>query len=474
MGSAHTALFNWLFARHHRGTLVLRIEDTDQSRSEQEHVQALCQTLKALGLDWDEGPEVGGPHAPYHQTGRIDSHRRAFERLRASGAVYPCYCTPAELSERREEARRSGLPPRYDRHCLRLTAQETEKLEASGRRPAWRLKVPEDGDTVVHDAIKGEVVFANATLDDFIVMRSDGTPIYNFAVVVDDLEMEITHVLRADEHLANTPKQLLIYRALGAEPPVFGHLPMILAADRSKLSKRHGAVAVEEFLEIGVLPEAILNYCALLGWSPPGGQELLTVAEMVDLFNLDGVNKAAAVYDVEKLKWMNGQHLRRLSPDEVVTRARPWLDQAGLGQPATGPALSSVVELVLERVQTLAELPSAIAYFYAPPERYDPDGASKHFTPESADRLRLAAERLGALPDDACDAERSERVYRALAEELAVKAATLIHPTRLALTGRTVGPSLFHIIGLLGRDETVTRLRTAVARITTPEIAHGG
>jgi nondiscriminating glutamyl-tRNA synthetase len=473
IGSARTVLYNWLFARHHGGTFVLRIEDTDLTRSSEAFVEAQQQTLRWLGLDWDEGPGVGGPHAPYRQTERLHLYREALEALRASGAAYPCYCTPEELAARREEARRAGRAPRYDGRCRDLTERQRQAFEAAGRRPAWRLRVPDEGETVVHDLILGDVRFEHAALDDFVIVRSDGWPVYNFVVVVDDLEMEITHVLRGDDHLANTPKQIQVYRALGKEPPAFGHLPSVLAADRSRLSKRHGPVSIEEYREAGLLPEAILNYCALLGWSPPDGSEILTLEEMVAAFDLDRVHRSGAVYDPVKLRWMNGQHLRRLPAEEVARRAAPWLAKAGLptpdAAPEAGPPLAAAVALVQERVQTLAEIPDAITYFYRAPAAYDPAGVQRHFRPEAAARLRAAADAVEGL--EPFDAARMEAAYRGLAERMGVKAADLIHPTRLALTGRTVGPSLFALAELIGQKECVARLREAARRIEAGEFA---
>lgn len=455
MGSAHTALFNWLFARHHAGTFVLRIEDTDQSRSAAAHVQALQEILTWLGLEWDEGPGRGGPFGPYIQMQRMPIYRQALDQVIASGAAYPCYCTPEELAERREQARREGRPPRYDGHCAAMTAAERAASERQGRRPAWRLRLPADGETVVHDLVRGEVRFSHSTLDDFVIARSDGVPTYNFAVAVDDSAMEITHVLRADEHLANTPKQLFVYRALGRTPPRFGHIPMILAPDRSKLSKRHGAVAIEEFRALGFLPEAIVNYCALLGWSPPDGAELLDRQSLVAAFDLDRVGSSAAVYDVEKLRWLNAQHLRQLPLDELAARARPFLGEL----PPGGPSLTAVLALVQERIQTLADIPAAIGYFYNPPAAYDEAGVRKWGTPETAALLREAAAALEGLP--AFGEAEMEACYRGLAASHDVKAGALIHPTRLALSGRTVGPSLFALAALLGRQVCVQRLRAA-------------
>ncbi len=464
MGSAHTALFNWLYARHHGGTFVVRVEDTDQARSTGDHATAVCATLRWLGLDWDEGPEVGGPFGPYNQMRRLPLYAEALERLKVQDAAYPCYCTPAELESRRELARQEGRAPRYDGHCAHLAPEQRQALEAEGRRAAWRLRVPTEGGIVVEDLIRGNVRFGLQTLDDFVIVRSDGIPTYNFAVVVDDALMQISHVLRADEHLANTPKQILVYRALGLDPPLFGHLPMILAADRTKLSKRHGAIAIEEFRELGMLPGAILNYCALLGWSPPGEAEVLTLQETVQAFDLDRVGASAAVYDVEKLRWMNAQHLRRHSPAAVAELARPWLERAGILPGAGGPPLEATVALVHERVQTLAELPAALEYFYRAPEVLDPAGERRWANRAGAELLQAAAAEIEALT--VFSAVEMENCYRALALRRGIKAGELIHPTRLALTGRTVGPSLFDLAALVGRPECVRRLRATAERWT--------
>jgi nondiscriminating glutamyl-tRNA synthetase len=460
IGGARTALFNWLLARKRRGRFILRFEDTDRSRSTEEAARSLAETLRWLGLDWDEGPGVGGAYGPYRQTERAPLYRAAADRLLAEGKAYPCYCTPDELAARREAARREGRAPRYDGRCRHLTAAERAALEARGRVAAVRLRVPEQGRTVFRDLIYGELSFDNAELDDFVIMKSDGLPTYNFAVVVDDAHMRVTHVIRGEEHLSNTPKQLHVYAALGETPPAFAHVPMILAPDRSKLSKRHGAVAVEEFRAAGFLPEAVLNYCALLGWSPGEDREILSRDELVERFDLSRVSRSAAIYDVRKMRWVNGEHLRRASPETLVEWCLPWLDGAGLpAREADRSWLARVLAAVQERVETLGEVPAAVEYFFRPPAGYDEAGVRKHFGPGTADRLRLCAARLAALED--WSAGSAEAAYRALADEMGVKAAALIHPTRLALTGRTVGPSLFLIVELLGREETCRRLRQA-------------
>jgi glutamyl-tRNA synthetase len=466
MGSARTALFNWLFARHEGGSFILRLEDTDQARSSEAHAHALCTTLRWLGLGWDEGPEVGGAYGPYNQMARLPIYHQALADLRKQESIYACYCTPEELAERREAARQASLPPRYDGRCRRLSAREREALEAQGRRPAWRLQLPADQDIVVHDLIRGDVRIPLSSVDDFIVARSDGVPTYNFVVAVDDAAMGISHVLRADEHLANTPKQLLVMKALGSSPPAYGHLPMVLAADRSKLSKRHGSVAIEEYRDMGLIPEGIVNYCALLGWSSPDGVEVMTPDDLVAAFELSRVGKSAATYDLAKLKWMNAQHLRRMAATEVAHRAEPWLRSSGLLAQAHDPELpelSKAIGLVQERIETLAEIPDAIRYFYVAPASFDAAGAARHFSAASGGLLRAVNARLSELPR--FDEASVERAYRDVADDLGVRAAALIHPTRLALTGRTVGPGLFAVMAVIGRAECQRRLAAAAERM---------
>jgi glutamyl-tRNA synthetase len=458
VGGAHTVLFNLLFARRTGGRFILRFEDTDRTRSSEASERAICEGLRWLGLQWDEGVDIGGPYGPYRQTERLPLYQEAAARLLRAGAAYECFCTPEELEARREEARREGRPPKYDGRCRDLSEAQRITLRAQGRTPALRLRLPAPGKLVVHDLIYGDVEFDTAELDDFVIVKSDGLPAYNFGVVVDDTAMAITHVIRGDEHLSNTPKQLLIYRALGYDLPVFAHVPMILGRDRHKLSKRHGATSVDEFRDRGFLPEALVNYLALLGWSDPDGREILSFDDMAQAFSLDRVSKSAAVYDEEKMTWMNAQHMRLLPPAELCARAASWLDAAGLPWRQADPAwLASVITAVVERVRTLAELPDAIGYFFAPPRALDPDGVRRHMRESTPELLRAAASRIEALP--AFSAGAAEAAYRALAEERGIKPAEIIHPTRLVLTGRTVGPSLFLVLELLGRDESCRRLR---------------
>lgn len=462
IGGARTALFNWLFARHHGGAFILRIEDTDQERSSEESARAITEMLAWLGLDWDEGPGKGGPYGPYFQSERRELYRQAAKRLLDAGVAYPCYCTREELEACREEARRQGLPPRYEGRCRDLTEARRAELEAAGRRPALRIKAPTEGVTVVEDLIRGNVLFENAkVMDDFVIMKSDGMPAYNFACVVDDAAMHISHVIRAEEHLSNTPKQIVIYRALGYVLPQFAHVPMILAPDRSKLSKRHGAVACEEFRDAGYLPEAIINYLSLLGWSPGDDREILSIDEIIRLFSLERVNKTAAIYDVDKLTWMNAKYLHSMDLDDLADRVLPFFEAAGFPvADISREWLKALLAAGRDRARTLGEMPELFRYFFEPPRSYEEKGMRKYFKQGGETLLAEAKAVLATV--EPFTVEAIEAAYRSLAERLGVGAGQLIHPTRLALTGRTVGPGLFDIIVLLGREETLRRIQVAI------------
>lgn len=455
IGGARTALFNYLFARANSGSFILRIDDTDMERSKPEYTEGLISSMRWLGLDWDEGP--------YFQSRRLEDYSREAARLLEEGKAYHCYCTPEELAQGREAARKAGKPYLYPGKCRNLSEKETADYIAAGRKPVLRLRIPDGGDTVVKDLIRGDVRFDNRILDDFIIIKSKGLPTYNFASVVDDASLRITHVIRAEEHLSNTPRQQLCVDALGYEAPFYAHVPMILAPDRSKLSKRHGATSVEEFREKGYLPEALINYMVLLGWSP-GEEEIISLAEMTPLFTLERVNKTAAIYDTTKLTWMNGHYLREAPLDRLAAGALPFFEAEGLIERPLGDEemayLKKVVDRVRDRVKTLAELAEASTYYYRDEFSYDPKGVEKHFRKEgSADLLRKAAELLQRL--EPFDLETIEKAYRSLSSELNISAGRLIHPTRLAISGRTMGPGLFDIIVLLGRDKTVSRMKKA-------------
>ncbi|HHY96073.1 MAG TPA: glutamate--tRNA ligase [Firmicutes bacterium] len=468
IGGARTALFNWLYARQQGGKFVLRMEDTDLKRSRDELVNPMLASFRWLGIDWDEGPGVGGPYGPYFQSQRLDLYREHARRLLDTGLAYRCFCTAEELAQRRQEALAHGLPPRYDRRCRHLPPEEAERLAAEGRPYVLRLKMPLEGATTVSDLIRGEVVFEHEVLDDWVLVKSDGMPTYNFACVVDDATMGITHVIRGEEHLSNTPKQVILYRALGYGLPTFAHLPMILAPDRSKLSKRHGATAVHEYRDRGYLPEAVVNYLVTLGWSPPEGEEIMNREDMIAHFALERISKSAAIYDNEKMTWMNGQYLRALPADRLADLALPFWQQAGLVPTDVDASVRSyleqIMEVMRERVRTLAEVPEATRYFFRDDFPYDEKGVRKHFARSGVgDLLRAAIGRLQSLPR--WDVGSLEECYRALAAEREINAGQLIHPTRLALTGRTVGPGLFELMAILGRDASLQRLQRAIAWI---------
>ena len=466
MGNAHTALFNYLFSRHQHGRFVYRLEDTDKSREVAGAAETQMAQLRLLGINWDEGPDVGGPYGPYRQSERAARYQEALGRVEATGRAYRCFCSADRLAAMRADQAQAGRPPRYDGRCRHLS--DAERAARADEPHVLRLAVPETGETVVSDLIRGNVHFQHSELDDFVIQKSDGTPLYNFGVVVDDHEMAITHVIRGDEHLANTPKQLLLYEALGWEPPLFAHIPMLLAADRSKLSKRHGATALVDFLEQGILPEALVNYLGLLGFSPPDGREMLELDEMSQVFDLARVQRSAAVYDPKKLEWLNTQYLKAWPALQVAERVRPVLAARGLTPDAPTESLPAIdfvaaVDLVRERAHTLVDLAAGLAFLYAPVTTYDPAGVTKHFGAGAAERLRALAAALEGTSDWSHD--RLEARYSDLAAAWDVSRGSLIHPTRLAVTGTTVGPSLFACLEALGPALVIPRLTRAAAWI---------
>ncbi len=455
VGGARTALYNWLFARHEGGAFILRIEDTDVERSTEEATRAILDAMRWLGLDWDEGPEVGGPAGPYRQLERMDLYRQRARRLADAGRAYPCTCTAEEREARRKAALAAKRPPRGLCPCR-------ERGAAPDRPAALRLAVPATGRTAWRDAIHGEVGFDHAEIDDFIILRADGVPIYNFAAVVDDALMRITHVIRGDDHISNTPRQILLYEALGQAPPAFGHIPMILGADRTRLSKRHGATSVEAYRDMGYLPEALVNYLARLGWSH-GDQEIFTREEMVRHFTLEKVGGTAAVFDRKKLDWLNGHSLRQADPDGLAALAEPFWRAAGAPEAALaarGPAWRArVAGLFRERAQTLAELARGSLPLFLDAAPVDAKAATKHLTPEGKDRLGKILPEVEAL--EPFTAEGLEALYRARAEAWGLKLVHLAQPTRVAVLGVDVSPPLFPILELLGRAETARRMRAA-------------
>ncbi len=465
IGGARTALFNLLYARHTNGRFVLRVEDTDQSRQIPGSEAAMMRGLQSLGIAWDEGPDTSGAEfGPYRQSERLQRHQSMADRLVAEKKAYRCFCTPDQLDADRAALKAQGLPPRYIGRCRALSEEEVSRRREAGERSVVRLKVPDAGETVVHDLIRGEVHFENRILDDFVLMKPDYTPVYNFAVVVDDHDMGITHVIRAEEHLSNTPKQMLVYEALGFPIPEFAHLPMVLAPDRSKLSKRHGATSVEEFRDQGIIPKALANYLLLLGWSSPDGREILSLEDAAQTFTLERVQHTAAIYDRKKLEWINHEYMIALPVEEMADAVRAFIAY----DVNHGPDFHEVVALSRERAFTLVQLADVMRFFYEAPESFDPKGVAKHFTADAASRLDQLAEKLEGVT--AWDHDALLQAYDALSEALGIKRAELIHPTRLAVTGRTVGPGLFELVALLGREESLARLKRAAEWIRAESV----
>jgi glutamyl-tRNA synthetase len=465
VGGARTALFNYLYARRHGGTFVLRIEDTDVERSSADMVTGILDGLRWLGLEWDEGPEVGGPHAPYFQSERLDRYCALADRLVAEGRGYYCYCTAERLQQARQQAEAAGGAWTYDRRCLSLAPEQIAEFEATGAARAIRFRVP-DGTTRFTDLVHGAISFENENIEDFVVLRSDGHPTYHLSVVADDLDMAITHVVRGDEHISYTPKHVLLFEAFGVAIPEFGHVPLILGTDRKRLSKRHGATSVTEYARQGYLPDAMVNFLALLGWSPGTDQEVFTREELIAAFSFEGISGGNAVFNPEKLEWMNAQHIARMPPAEIVTRLRPALEAAGLWDASlegTRAAwLQRVIALLLPRVRRLEDLVAQLDPFLRDRVEYDPAAVEKHLgTPGLADHVAALAAAFSALSQ--FDEGTAEASLRATAEARGVKAGPLIHATRVGVTGKAVSPGLFEVLSLVGRDEVVRRVRALEA-----------
>ncbi|MCC6346122.1 MAG: glutamate--tRNA ligase [Nitrospirales bacterium] len=447
IGGARTALFNWLLARKHQGTFILRIEDTDTSRSTGEYIDAIIEGMKWLKLGWDEGP--------YRQTSRFDLYRSHVEKLLQEGKAYYCYCTPEELEQRRQEALAQGRTPKYDNRCRFLTAP------VPGKAAAVRFKMPQEGEAVFDDLIKGAIVFENNQLEDMIIMRSDGTPTYNFVVVVDDIDMKITHVIRGDDHVNNTPKQIHIYKAFGWDVPAFAHLPMILGADKARLSKRHGATSVMAYKEMGYLPDAVVNYLVRLGWAH-GDQEVFTRDELIRCFSLENVGKSAAVFNPEKLLWLNGQYMIKAAPEELAELVLPFLVQEGVvseGRQVDMQWLARAVQTLQERARTLVELARTLRYYLLDYVEIDPKAGEKFLTQENRTILAELRDRLAELDD--FSAGEIEKVFVSLAEKHAIKLGAVAQPARVAMTGGTASPGMFELLEIVGKEKTLKRLARA-------------
>ena len=463
---ARTALYNVLFARAAGGTFVLRIEDTDAARSTEASTEAILEGLRWLGLHWDEGPGVGGAHGPYFQSERGAFYRKVAERLEAEGSAYPCFCTPEELEQRRAASAARGEAPRYDGQCRGLSSEERDARRAAGRPSALRFACPGEGETSWDDVVKGTLSFRNDVLDDFVLMRSDGWPTYNFACVVDDGAMEITHVLRGDDHVSNTPRQILIFQALGWAPPAFAHLPMILGADGTRLSKRHGATSVAAFGDLGYVPEALVNFLALLGWAYDGERELFSLAELQSVFRLERVGSNPSVFNLDKLDWMNGQHLKQLPEAERVRRVVEFLARRGHDLSGRGAEwCSAFVRAIGDRLKRLTDAEEWGRFALTDSVDVDPELAAEGAgRADAGPHLEALAELVNRNTEFTL--ESLERDVRALAAERSIKPGELIGLARIALTGRKVSVGIFEVMWLLGRERTVERLRRAAAQWT--------
>ncbi|WP_438971729.1 glutamate--tRNA ligase [Methylophaga sp.] len=444
VGGARTALFSWLYARKHGGRFILRIEDTDLERSSAESVNAILEGMTWLGLEYDEGP--------FYQTQRFERYKEVIQQLMDQGDAYHCYCSREELDEMREKQRANREKPRYDGRCRHLTEPKP------GVEPVIRFKNPTQGNVIVKDVIRGDVSFSNSELDDLIIARPDGTPTYNLTVVVDDMDMGLTHVIRGDDHLNNSPRQINLYRALNAEPPVFAHVPMILGDDGARLSKRHGAVSVMSYRDQGYLPEALLNYLVRLGWSH-GDQEIFSLGEMTQLFDIEDVNKAASSFNTEKLLWLNQQYIKSSTPDHVAHHLSWHMGQLGI-DPATGPALRDVVSIQQERAKTLVEMAANSRFFYQEVTEYDEKAAKKNLNEKSLPILEDMLKRLSAVPEWL--AEPVHKEVKECAEANQVGMGKVAQPIRVAITGNTVSPSLDVTLALLGRERTLTSISKAI------------
>ncbi|KAA0259483.1 glutamate--tRNA ligase [Deferribacter autotrophicus] len=466
VGNVRTALFNYLFARNQKGSFILRIEDTDLERSTLESEKLIYEDLQWLGLDWDEGPIKGGDYGPYKQTERFDIYKKYVQKLLDEGKAYKCFCSKEELEEMKEKALKEGKPPRYNGKCRNLTPQEIEALEKEGKKASIRFKV-EDEEVTIYDIIKGEITFKTDAFGDFIIVRPDGTPVYNFVVVIDDALMKITHVIRGDDHLSNTPKQVLIYRALGFEVPKFAHIPMILGPDHSKLSKRHGDTSVNQFREKGYLPEALFNYLALLSWSHPEEKEVLSKEELIEAFSLDRVSKSAAVFDFEKLKWMNGIYIRNKSKEELAKLCVPYLVSSGLVNEAyveeNFDLLADMIESVKDNLELLSDISQYIEVYFKLNTVFD----------EKAKELLALETSIPVLKTFLSEIEKvdklDEQIYKSIVKNVqkstGAKGKSLFMVIRIGVSGLTKGPELDKLVINLGKDEVIKRVKEVLELI---------
>lgn len=461
IGTARTALFNYLFAKKHGGKYILRIEDTDLERSSNEYIKNIFDSLKALGLSWDEGPDVGGEYGPYSQSERFDIYPEYAQKLLDNGTAYECFCTPEELEEEKRIAQENKVAPMYSGRCKSLTQEQKEALRAEGRKPAIRFAV-EHKELVFNDLVKGELKFDTSLIGDFVIMKSNGTPTYNFAVVVDDMLMKISHVIRGEDHISNTPKQILIYEALGAEIPKFGHLGMILAPDRSKLSKRHGATGVSEFVEKGYLVDALVNFVALLGWSPSDGVEIKSVDEIAQDFRINEVSSSNSIFEYDKLNWMNAQYIKKLSVDELKEMLKPFLTQYELSE-LTDAQFTRLVEITREPLVILSDITDDVPYFFGDGVIVEPEVQAEVLnTGISQAVLKEVAEAAKNWSFDEESLHNTLEEVRNSFKEKGIKPKETMWAIRAAVTGRTKGADICAVLSILGKEKVLNRINRAI------------
>jgi len=459
VGIARTALFNYLFTRKHGGVFLMRLEDTDVARSRKEYEQDIYESLRWLGLNWDEGPDVGGAFGPYRQSERKEIYRAYLQKLVEADLVYPCFCTAEELEEERVGRLKDKLPPRYSGKCARLSRKEQEAARAEGKSFSMRFRMPAKR-IAFQDMIRGRVEFDGADIGDFVIVKPDGDPIFHLTNVVDDTEMKITHVIRGEDHVSNTPKHIALAEALGVSPPTYAHIPLILNPDRSKMSKRKDPTSVSGYRERGYLPEAMVNFLALIGWSPGTDQEVFSLGELIEKFSLEAVNRAGAIFDIEKLNWLNGYYVRKLAPEKVHEKLLPYL-------PGADPDyLRRIVPLIQERLKRFDEAPALTDFFFRDELQYDSSLliAKKHSSGESKAALEKVLARIGGL--DEFSVEALEKALRSLVDELGWKTGDLFMTIRVAVTGSTATPPLFQSMSVLGRERCLARIRRAVEKLS--------
>ena len=466
VGNIRTALFDWAFARHTGGTFIFRIEDTDKERVTDEYIQRAIDTLKWLGLNWDEGPEVGGPNGPYLQSERLEIYKEWADKFLASGAAYHCYCSSEELEAERERQRAANVAPGYGGTCRSLTAEQIEKFKAEGRKPVLRMRM-DDGSTTFVDEIRGEVSFDHKFVPDFVLMRADGSPLYTLAVAVDDVMMKVTHVLRGEDLLSSTPRQIQVYKAMGLTPdqyPTFAHLPFVMGQDNAKLSKRNGEVSIAWYREQGYLPEAICNYLALLGWSPGDDKEDISMKELIELFEVHDVHSSPARFDMKKLEAINGDKIRALDPTEFLNRALPFLKDAGVinGSDSEIELVKKALPIIQERIVKLGEIPAMLKFLFVSELAIESDSKEKIKDDQSKQVLKRSLEVLEPLSTwSHVSIEGALRT--ALIEEMALKPRIAFGAVRIAVTGSHISPPLFESMELLGKEATIARIKAAIS-----------